>query len=95
MVCDVVQLLPISIPAKKRSNLKVEVKAHVKQINFDGKKAIGISYWKNDELITVKANKEVILSAGSIGSPHILQTSGIGDEKKLRRFRCACHSSQR
>ena len=73
-------------PAKKRSNLKVEVKAHVKQINFEGKKAVGISYWKNGELITVKANKEVILSAGSIGSPHILQTSGVGDENKLREL---------
>ena len=73
-------------PAKKRSNLKVEVKAHVKQINFEGKKAVGISYWKNGELITVKANKEVVLSAGSIGSPHILQASGVGDEHKLREL---------
>ena len=73
-------------PVKKRSNLKIEVKAHVKQINFEGKKAIGISYWKNNKLITIKANKEVILSAGSIGSPHILQTSGIGDEKKLKEL---------
>ena len=71
-------------PAKKRSNLKVEVKAHVNKINFEGKKATGISYWKNEKLITVKANKEVILSAGSIGSPHILQISGIGDENKLK-----------
>ena len=47
---------------------------------------MGISYWKNGELITVKANKEVILSAGSIGSPHILQTSGVGDENKLREL---------
>ena len=71
-------------PIKKRSNLKIEVNAHVKKINFDGKKATGISYWKNNELKTITANKEVILSAGSIGSPHILQISGIGDEKKLQ-----------
>ena len=73
-------------PIKKRSNLKIEVRAHVKQINFQDKKAVSISYWKDGELITVKANKEVILSAGSIGSPHILQTSGIGDEKELREM---------
>ena len=73
-------------PVKKRTNLKVVVKAHVKKINFDGKKAIGISYWRDNELITIKANKEVILSAGSIGSPHILQTSGLGDPKKLQNF---------
>ena len=71
-------------PVKKRPNLKIEVKAHVKQINFEGKKAIGVSYWKDNKLITIKANKEVILSAGSIGSPHILQTSGLGDPKKLK-----------
>ncbi|PPR51003.1 MAG: Alcohol dehydrogenase [acceptor] [Alphaproteobacteria bacterium MarineAlpha5_Bin5] len=71
-------------PIKKRSNLKIEVNAHLKKINFDGKKATGISFWKNNKLKTIKANKEVILSAGSIGSPHILQTSGIGDQKKLQ-----------
>ena len=71
-------------PIKKRSNLKIDVKAHVKQINFEGIKAISVSYWKDGKLITVNANKEIILSAGTIGSPHILQTSGIGDEKKLR-----------
>ena len=73
-------------PVKKRKNLKIEVKAHVKKINFKGKKAIGVSYWQNNKLITIKANKETILSAGSIGSPHILQTSGIGDEKKLKEL---------
>ena len=80
-------------PAKKRTNLQVEVKAHVNKINFEEKKAIGISYWKDNELITVKANKEIILSAGSIGSPHILQVSGIGDEKKLE-FRNIRKTSQ-
>ena len=73
-------------PAKKRKNLKIVVKAHVKQINFDGKKAVGISYWHDNELISVKTNKEVILSAGAIGSPHVLQASGIGNEKKLQEL---------
>ena len=50
------------------------------------KKAVGISYWKNDQLIKVKAKKEVILSAGSIGSPHILQVSGIGDPTRIKKF---------
>ncbi len=73
-------------PIKKRSNLKIEVNAHVNKINFNGKKAIGVSYWKKNKLINVKSNKEVILSAGSIGSPHILQTSGLGDAQKLNKF---------
>ena len=72
-------------PAKKRANLKITVNAHVQKINFEGKKAMGVSYYLGNKLHTVKANKEVILSAGSIGSPHILQVSGIGDSNKLKK----------
>ena len=73
-------------PIKNRNNLKIEIKAHVKNINFENNKAVGLCYWKNNELITVKAKREVILSAGSIGSPHILQTSGVGNPYKLKKF---------
>ena len=70
-------------PIKNRKNLKIITDAHVKNIRFDKNKATGLSYWKNNKLISVKAKIEVILSAGSIGSPHILQVSGIGDSSKL------------
>ena len=73
-------------PAKKRKNLKIEVKAHVKKINFEGKKVVSVSYFLGDNLKTVKVNKEVILSSGSIGSPQILQVSGIGDGDKLKKL---------
>ena len=73
-------------PAKKRPNLKIVVNAHVQKINFEGKKAIGASYYNGDKLIEVKANKEVILSSGAIGSPHILQVSGIGNKEKLKKL---------
>ena len=72
-------------PVKDRSNLKIVVNAHVQKINFEGKKAVGVSYYIKNKLNTVKANGEVILSAGSIGSPQILQVSGIGEEQKLRK----------
>jgi len=72
-------------PVKNRSNLKIIVNAHVEKINFEGKKAIGVNYFIDGKLNTVNANKEVILSAGSIGSPHILQVSGIGDSEKLKK----------
>ena len=71
-------------PVKKRSNLKIVVKAHVQKINFEGKKAVGVNYYLKGKLKSVKANKEVILSAGAIGSPHLLQVSGIGDGEKLK-----------
>tara|TARA_B100000686_G_scaffold225551_1_gene232732 strand:+ start:1 stop:1605 length:1605 start_codon:yes stop_codon:yes gene_type:complete len=72
-------------PIKKRNNLKIEVKAHVKNIDFENNKATGINYWKDNKLFKVKAKKEVILSAGSIGSPHILQVSGVGESSKLKK----------
>ena len=71
-------------PIKKRKNLKIMVNAHVQKINFEEKKAVSINYYINNELRTIKANNEIILSAGSIGSPHILQVSGIGDSEKLK-----------
>ena len=73
-------------PAKKRSNLKIITNAHVQKINFEGKKASGIEYFLGENLNKISANKEVILSAGSIGSPHILQVSGIGDGDKLSKI---------
>ena len=73
-------------PAKKRSNLKIITNAHVQKINFEGKKASGIEYFLGENLNKISANKEVILCAGSIGSPHILQVSGIGDGNKLSKI---------
>ena len=73
-------------PAKKRSNLKIITNAHVQKINFEGKKASGIEYFLGENLSKISANKEVILCAGSIGSPHILQISGIGDGDKLSKI---------
>jgi Choline dehydrogenase and related flavoproteins len=46
----------------------------------------GVSYYTGDKLNSVSTNKEVILSAGSIGSPHILQVSGIGESNKLKEL---------
>ncbi len=72
-------------PIKNRKNLKIITKAHVKKINFDGKKAESVSFFQGEKVVTIKALREIILSAGSIGSPHILQVSGIGDSNKLKK----------
>ena len=71
-------------PIKKRQNLKVATQAHVKNIEFENKKAIKVNYWLGNKIITVKVNKEIILSSGTIGSPHILQASGIGPASLLK-----------
>ena len=44
-----------------------------------------MNYWIGDNVISVKVNKEVILSSGTIGSPHILQASGIGPGELLKK----------
>jgi choline dehydrogenase len=72
-------------PARKRANLTVKVKAQVTRILFDDLKAVGIEYQKNGKLYQARANKEVILSAGAIGSPQILQNSGVGPKDLLER----------
>ncbi len=50
-----------------------------------GKKAESVSFYQGNEVVTIKARREIILSAGSIGSPHILQVSGVGDSNKLKK----------
>jgi choline dehydrogenase-like flavoprotein len=54
------------------------------QINFEGKTAVGIEYTGKDGVRRkVKANKEVILSSGAVGTPHLLLLSGVGPKKHL------------
>ena len=72
-------------PVKNRKNLKIITNAVVQKITFENKKAVALSYIVGDKIFEVKSNKEIILSAGSIGSPHILQISGVGDAQKLKK----------
>jgi len=70
-------------PIKHRSNLTIVTGALAQRVILDGKKATGVEYKLNGAVKTAQASKEVILSAGSIGSPHLLQLSGIGDTQAL------------
>ena len=72
-------------PVKSRKNLKIVTNALVQKIIFENNKAVALSYIIGDKIFEVRSNKEIILSAGSIGSPHILQISGIGDAQKLKK----------
>jgi choline dehydrogenase len=72
-------------PIKHRKNLKIITQAHIKNIEFENNKAVSVNYWQGNQLIKVNANIEIILSAGSIGSPHILQASGIGPGELLKK----------
>nr|WP_070958815.1 GMC family oxidoreductase N-terminal domain-containing protein [Hyphomonas sp. Mor2] len=71
-------------PAMKRPNLRVETGALIERVTLDGKRASGLIFCQNGQRVEVKANREVILCAGSIGSVQILQRSGIGPAETLQ-----------
>jgi choline dehydrogenase len=70
---------------QRRANLEIITHAQVTRIIFAGRKAVGVAYQRGETLHEVHARREVILSAGSIGSPHLLQLSGIGPAPLLKR----------
>ncbi len=71
-------------PIKNRKNLQIIKSTYVKKIIFKNKVAIGVEYLNNNKIEKFYANKEIILSAGSINSPKILQLSGIGNAQNLK-----------
>jgi len=71
-------------PVMHRDNLKVETRAMTTRILFEGKRAVGVEFVQNGELRTVKARKEVILAAGAVESPKLLEISGIGQGALLQ-----------
>lgn len=70
-------------PVMDRPNLTVVTKAMTRKIILQDKKAVGVVYTRSGKTHSVHCNREVLLSAGPIGSPHLLQLSGIGPEEVL------------
>lgn len=73
-------------PIIQRKNLTVVTGAHARRILFKGAKAVGVEYGADGKTQSAAAGTEVILSAGAIQSPHLLQLSGIGDAAHLTRI---------
>ena len=73
-------------PARKRSNLTVLTNSQATRILFTGRKASGVELFHQGKKITLQANKEVLLCAGAIQSPQLLQLSGIGPAKLLQEL---------
>ena len=71
-------------PALKRPNCEVITRAQVTRIEFDNKLASAVEFERGGQRQRARARREIILSAGSINSPQLLQLSGIGDAAKLR-----------
>ncbi|ENE5284457.1 choline dehydrogenase [Escherichia coli] len=74
--------------AKSRPNLTIRTHAMTDHIFFDGKRAVGVEWLEGDSTIPTRAaaNKEVLLCAGAIASPQILQRSGVGNAELLAEF---------
>ena len=72
-------------PALRRPNLTVLTESMVRRIRFEGRRAIGVEFVKDGEAAFARAERETVLSLGSIGSAQVLQLSGVGEEKLLRR----------
>ncbi len=70
-------------PVMKRQNLKVLTEAHTTQILVENKRAIGVMFDHKGQTTRATAQAEVILAAGSINSPKLLELSGIGQPERL------------
>ncbi|KAK4337253.1 hypothetical protein RND71_043722 [Anisodus tanguticus] len=76
------------IPTRNRTNLHILSFAQVTKVLFNKyKRAIGVKYLRRGVQYSVRVKKEIILSSGSIGTPHILMLSGVGPKKHLNSLK--------
>lgn len=72
-------------PAENRPNLTVLTDTHVTRILFEGRRAVGVEIRRDSRLSRISANAEVIVTSGAIGTPYLLQKSGIGQGAWLQK----------
>jgi len=73
-------------PVRHRQNLTVRTHAHVTRVNVEKGRCTGVTYRQGGQLVTVNAAREVIMAAGAVQTPQILELSGIGDPELLQRM---------
>jgi choline dehydrogenase len=73
-------------PVLRRRNLKVETRAQVTRVLFEGTRAVGVRYRNGAGLMVEARGAEVVLCGGAINSPQLLELSGVGDATALRRL---------
>lgn len=71
-------------PARRRSNLRIVTHAHATRILFEGRRAVGVEYRRGGRTRRIMARHEVIVSAGAVNSPQLLELSGVGAADRLR-----------
>ena len=72
-------------PVRHRKNLRIETHAFVSKVNFEGKRAVGVDYSTVSRRKRTATAGEVVLCAGAISTPQILQLSGVGDKALLEQ----------
>ncbi|WP_181850005.1 GMC family oxidoreductase [Thalassospira xiamenensis] len=72
-------------PALSRKNLQLRTHAQVRRLIIENGRVTGVEYDRNGQVETVTARREIVLSAGAVGSPHILELSGIGRGDVLQK----------
>ena len=73
-------------PARRRRNLEVRSHAHASRLVFEERRATGVVYRRDGKETTVTARREVILCAGALQTPQLLELSGVGQPDVLRSF---------
>nr|XP_046489040.1 glucose dehydrogenase [FAD, quinone]-like isoform X1 [Neodiprion pinetum]XP_046489049.1 glucose dehydrogenase [FAD, quinone]-like isoform X1 [Neodiprion pinetum] len=72
-------------PIRHRKNLHITLNSTCSRIIIENEQAVGVAYYmQNGKLYTVRASKEVIVSASAVESPHLLLLSGVGPEEDLK-----------
>ena len=71
-------------PARSRSNLKVQANALTEALTFEGRRCTGVRYRIGGQVREAMARREVVVSAGSVNSPQLLELSGIGQADRLK-----------
>lgn len=77
-------------PAMARPGLVVRINCRVQSVDFVGKRAVGVTYLQSGRRVSVRADAEVILAAGAVHTPNLLELSGIGDPGILQKAGIAC-----
>jgi choline dehydrogenase len=73
-------------PIRKRGNLRIETGALTESLVLDGKRCVGVRYSVGGTVREARAAREVVVSAGSINSPQLLELSGIGQPERLQKL---------
>ncbi len=73
-------------PIRRRANLDLRLRAHAMRVLFSGSRAVGVEYLRGGTRQQAHARLEVLLAAGALNSPQLLELSGVGEAQLLRQF---------